>query len=259
MSTAIGLDHVAFAVRDLDAASADLAALGFHLTPIAPHTDATGTPTGTANRCAMLGDGYIELIATIDPARPSRTLAGFIERYEGAHILSLTVTDATAAQARLAAAGLSIAIATTARPTPYGIARFERLPLTTTSPRLQLIQHHTPDLVWRPEDITHPNGATALTEVIIASAAPAETAALLCRLAGRPLRPDPAGGFALPLAAGCIRIFAPDVVARVLPGIACPPAPAIAAIVVATTGAGRRGTIGGTTIIVGDRKEALLF
>ncbi len=234
MSAATELDHVALAVRDIAAAAAAWEALGFALTPLAVHADAAGVPTGTGNRCAMLGHGYVELIAVIEPSRPSRTLAEFIGRYEGAHILSLAVDDAMAAQARLARAGIEVALAATSRMTQGGAARFERLPVTGAVPRLQLIRQLTPELVWRAADMAHPNQAVALEEVLMVAEVPAALAALLSRVAGRPMRPDPAGGFVSHLPQGKMRVLAPEVMRTVLPGAASVPAPGIAGVVIAT-------------------------
>ena len=79
---ATALDHVGVAVPDLDVAAAEWQALGFAVQPLLPHM-AGGTPTGTGNRNIMLGEGYIELLATIDPAKPSGTIARFLARHTG--------------------------------------------------------------------------------------------------------------------------------------------------------------------------------
>lgn len=62
--------------------------------------------------------------------------------------------------------------------------------------------------------------------------AAARAAARLSRLAGRPAVPDPAGGFALPLPLGCVRILPPEALAAVLPGVEVPVLPFIAGAVV---------------------------
>jgi len=247
MNRAHALDHAAIAVSDLAAASAQWQGLGFALTPVAIHTDGAGVPTGTGNRCAMLGQGYIELISVVDPARPSRTLAGFIARYEGAHILSLAVNDAHQAQIRLAQAGIEAPLAVSSRQTDAGEARFERVPIVSAIPRLQLIHHLTPELVWRAEDLEHPNRTAALEEVLICAQDPAEMGALLCRVAGRPLRPDPAGGYAISLPQGSIRILSSDAMARLLPDtprlpLPSLPLPCIAGVMVRTSDANRAVT-----------------
>ncbi|MCX7383726.1 MAG: VOC family protein [Alphaproteobacteria bacterium] len=229
-----GIDHAAVVVADMDAASASWTAAGFALTTLARHEGADGQPTGTGNRCAMLRSGYIELLGVIDPARPSRTIAGMLARYEGVHILSLATDDIAAAQARLARAGFDVAITATARPTDGGLARFERLPLAALVPRLQLIRHLTPELVWIEADLHHPNHAVALDELVIAADPSATLAADLSRAAGRPVRPDRREGFVLDLPAGRVRVLTPDAVRAEFPGVVLPALPFVAGLVLRT-------------------------
>ena len=260
---ATGLDHVGVAVPDLDAAAAEWAALGFTVQPLAAHMDngmptgtvgqgvptgtvgrgvptgtvAQGVPTGTGNRNIMLREGYIELLATIDPARPSATIARFIAHHIGAHVLTLAIGDEDAALARLGRAGFSAGIARSARPadpaSPQGPqgpqASFARIPLADADPRLQLLRHLTPELVWQERFLSHPNRARALREVIVAADPPAGFAARLARAAGVPVVPDPQGGLALRLAGGVVRVLAPDAAARLLPGAAARLLPGAAA------------------------------
>jgi hypothetical protein len=201
--------------------------------------DGVARPTGTGNCCIMLGQGYLELIAVIDPARGSATLARFLARYTGIHILTFATADAAAAQQRLRRAGLDTELTVSSRPAdpedPAGPqARFQRLPLTALAPRLQLLQHLTPELVWQQRFVSHPNHAVALDSVIIAADAPAALAALLSRAAGVAAIPDPAGGFALVLAAGRVRVLPPDAVGLALPGVELRPSPFVAGITVRT-------------------------
>ena len=235
VSTANGLDHVGVATADLDAAAAEWERLGFALTPLARHAP----PAGTANRCAMLRGGYIELIAVVDPQRPSATLQRFLARYAGIHILSLAIDDEQAALARLTRAGFSTEIVASSRPAnprrPNGLqARFARLPLTDAEPRLQLLRHLTPELVWQKRFLRHPNNAVALDAVIMVDDPPAPLAARLSRAAGVAVVPDPAGGYALPLARGQVRVLPPDALPSVLPGVGIPSLPFVAGIIVRT-------------------------
>ena len=262
---ATGLDHVGVAVPDLDAAAAEWAALGFAVQPLAAHMDngvptgttvqgvptgttvqgvptgttVQGVPTGTGNRNIMLREGYIELLATIDPARPSATIARFIAHHIGAHVLTLAVGDEDAALARLGRAGFIASIARSARPadpaSPQGAqASFARIPLADADPRLQLLRHLTPELVWQERFLSHPNRARALRAVIVAADPPAGFAARLARAAGVPVVPDPQGGLVLRLAGGVVRVLPPDVAARLLPGAVIPALPAIRGLVVQT-------------------------
>ena len=64
------LDHVGLFVPEIAPAARAFERLGFRLTPFSPqrHRLAPGeplVPAGTANRLAMLGEGYVEVLAPI--------------------------------------------------------------------------------------------------------------------------------------------------------------------------------------------------
>jgi hypothetical protein len=213
---AIGLDHVGIVGADLRALSRVFSGLGYHLTPRAGHAGGR-----TANRCAMLRDGgYLELMAT-EPGKSSATLERFLARGAGAHILALEVANEAAALDRLRRAGISGEVSLTERDTdkPGAKARFALI-LTPDPPegRALLIRHLSRDLLWRPDTVDHPNHAVALTEVVYASASPAEAMTRLSRLAGRPAQPDPLGGYCIPLIRGVLRILPLDAAAALFPG-----------------------------------------
>lgn len=260
-TAAIALDHVGVAGPDLAALAAAYERLGFTLTPVARQSgrrrpDGPVEPFGSGNRCAFLRHGYVELIAVLDPALYDNGIGGFLARYRGMHILALAMADEAANLARLRRAGLDVpGVAWLERPVeaPDGPrARFARLPLPdapgeTGLGRVQLIRHLTPELVWQDRWMSHANGAVALTAAVLAAAEPAETAARLSRLAGLPVEPDPAGGFALvlPGAAGAagprspametrMRILPPEALPRALPGVAPPALPCMAGMVIRT-------------------------
>lgn len=248
--SAAALDHVGLAGKDLAALAAAWERLGFALTPLARHSgrrtpEGPVVPFGTGNRCAMLRQGYVELIAIVDPAAFSNTLDRFLARYAGLHIIALEVEDAEAELARLRQAGFTIdGIAWLERPVdsedPDGPqARFARLPLPEAPEgRVQLIRHLTPEAIWQERFLTHPNHATALEAVILAVANPAESAARFSRLAGLPVTPDPAGGFALALPRGTVRLLPADALGTVLPCVAIPSLPFIAGIAIGTDDGG---------------------
>lgn len=241
MSAATGLDHVGLLTREGPTLWGVYERLGFTLTPVSRQSNDRG-PLGTGNRCAMLRQGYLELLALLDPGLPDNGIGRLLDRFEGAHILALGMTDSEGSLARLRRAGLDIAgVAPLSRPVEDGaaVARFERLPLPDAPEgRVQLIRHLTPDLLWQPRWTEHANGATDLREAIIASDRPAESAARLSRLAGLPLEPDPAGGYALPLPSGRVRMMAPDTVASILPGVEAPSLPALVGITLGTADPG---------------------
>ncbi|HWX49821.1 MAG TPA: VOC family protein [Roseomonas sp.] len=243
-SGAASLDHVGLGTRDGPALWAAYERLGFQLTPVARQSGRRGPDApvellATGNRCAMLREGYLELLAILEPQRFDNGLGGFLDRYVGVHILAFGMADAEAELARLRRAGLEIpGIAHLERPVdaPEGPrARFSRLPLPDAPEgRLQLIQHHTPELLWQERWMEHPNRAVALESVVLAAPEPATSAVALSRLTGRPLEPDSAGGYALPLPHGRVRILPAEALGAVLPGVTAPTLPFLAGFTVRT-------------------------
>ena len=257
MITASALDHIGLCARDPAALWAAWERVGFALSPIAQQSgrrtpDGPVEPFGTANRCAFLRHGYIELLGIVDDTLFANGVDGFLRRYTGAHILALAMDDAEGNLARLKQAGVPIpGIAWLQRPVEAGgpTARFARLPFPDAPEgRVQLVQHLTPELVWDKRWMGHRNGADALETAIMVSANPAETTARLSKLAGLPAEPDSLAGFRLRLpgaarAAGPespkmetrIRILPPEALPRALPGVTAPDLPFIAGVVIRTT------------------------
>src|SRR5258706_16215094 len=110
----IFLDHVAWMVRDIAAASAVFERLGFPLTPYSVHGDrdpATGAlkPVGTANRLAMLSKGYIEILTTVDgvDSPDTRHFHSSVGHHTGVHLLAFTVADPATETKRIKARGMA--------------------------------------------------------------------------------------------------------------------------------------------------------
>lgn len=239
------LDHVGIAVRDLDLGAAAYERLGFTLTPFGRHTGALhaggpSVPLGTGNRCAMLGAGYLEVIAVVDPALPARGIDGFVARREGAYILALECDDAPATSDRLAAAGFGArGTQPLERPVemPDGacVARFERVPVPDgemPEGRVFYIHHLTRAAIWQPRHLGHPNGALGLDEVIVHVADRDEAAARYARFLGA----EPQWEAETPvftLARGRCVLADEAALAQILPDMPLPPAPAIAGFTVA--------------------------
>lgn len=260
MNTAIALDHVGVAARELGTLTATYERLGFTLTPIAQQSgrrqpDLPVEQFGTGNRCAFFRHGYLELIAILDPTKFDNSLQKFLARYAGMHILALGIGDEDANLRRLRAAGVDISgIAYLERPVEAGgpIAKFARLPFPDPPEgRVQLIRHLTPELVWQDRWMDHANGVVALEAAILSSDRPAETAERLSRLTGLPLEADPAGGYCVrfPGAKGAagprsekmetrVRILTPEGLAIVLPDVAPMASPFMAGMVLRTADGG---------------------
>ena len=237
--SALDLDHVGIAVRDLDAAAAQFRRLGFRLTDRGYHTlppPSEGAPrprAGTANHCAMLERGYLELIGISDPAYGGR-LKQDIERYQGLHIVAFGTRDAAAAARAMRIRGLAIG---DSRPLerpieePDGssqLARFEIVDFPrdlVSEGHFFAIRHLTRDLLWKPALLAHPNGARSLESLTIAVADPADFRKRLASCLG--VEPDAGGAFAL--AAGRVAIVDAAWLAGHVPAGA-PPLPYIAGI-----------------------------
>ena len=224
MTATIVLDHVGIVGHDLDVLAGQYERLGFTLTPRVPTSGGR-----IVNRCAMLGQGYLELMA-LAPGGASATLDRFLARYEGAHIIALGVDDLAATRLRLRHAGYdNPEIEQSERPVDAiaggPLARFAHLAIPEQpEARINLIQHLTPELLWQQPLLLHANHAVALQAVALAVAAPAATAERFSRLSGCVVVPDPTGGFALPLSRGTLRLLPPE----------AGPAPTIPAIVSVT-------------------------
>ncbi len=256
-STAVALDHVGVAARDLPPLLAQYQRLGFDLSPLAQQSgkrtpDGQVELFGSGNRCAFFRHGYVELIGILDPALYPNAVDQFVARYRGLHIAAFAMADAEANLARLRAGGLAIpGVAYLERPVEAGgpTARFARLPFPDAPEgRVQLITHLTPELVWQDRWMNHANKVEALEALVLVAANPAETAARFSRLTGLPMVPDPAGGFLLELpgmagAAGpnapvlrtSVRMLPPAALDAVLPGVTAPTLPFMAGMVLRTS------------------------
>lgn len=245
--TGLSLDHVGVAVRDLAAARAAYAAMGFRLTPLSVHSGSRTPggpvePWGSGNHCAMLGAGYLELIGIVAPDRPS-SVPPLLERYEGAHILALRCADAEAAYAELTSRAAHVdPPRVLERDAPFGPdgtetrrAAFRNIHCHGAHyavSHLIVIEHRTPDVLWQPHLTRHPNGAAALVEAVLSVADPATTAERLAALAGAVPEIVGPDRFAVPLERGRISVMTPDA-ARATFGAPPPSEPSIVAITVA--------------------------
>ncbi|MBI4183370.1 MAG: VOC family protein [Proteobacteria bacterium] len=164
-----GFDHPIIGVRDLVAAHATFARLGFALTPKGAHRG-----WGTANHCAMFPTDYIEILGLVDPTLFSNNLDTFLDqRGEGLLKLALATPDAEACYRRLREAGVPV-------DAPKALSREIDDPEGTVEIRVKVIQvppeaapgvpsviveHLTPERLRRPEWVVHPNGAIGISAV----------------------------------------------------------------------------------------------
>lgn len=229
-----GLDHIAIAAHDLAALAGAYERLGFCLTPLSCHAGRAGPDGvpmagGTGNRCAMLPQGYLELLGVLDPAADTRDVPSLIARHDGLHIVAFASDDPDADMRRLADAGFESALLELNRDVVLDgraeVARFTqvRVPgVAMSEARIFGLRHETPDLVWLSDHLDHPNGAVALADVIVAVPDLRAAVTRYTRFAG--VEPDIDGDVArFAMNAGTLILAAPDAAARVAPGIALHP------------------------------------
>jgi len=207
------LDHVVIDVRDrIDEAMRCFQSLGFQLTPRGRHT------LGSVNHLAMFATDYLELLGFAGDGAIRPEIMRFPVGLNG---LVFTTADADSVHAQAAAAGLPIlAVQSFSRPvTLDGVARDARFRTTRLDPekvamgRVYFCEHQTPDLVWRPEWQTHPNGACAIARVVVATADPQRTARLFRGLFGDEIVADRDGAQIIAAEAAQVELSTPDAVA----------------------------------------------
>jgi catechol 2,3-dioxygenase-like lactoylglutathione lyase family enzyme len=175
------LDHVVIAVRSLDAAAVTYRKFGFTLAPRGLHEG-----KGTGNHCIMFANTYVELLGIVDDGGAKSRLAERVNaRGEGGMALAYGADDADKTFAALRAAGIGAeAPNDLARPLDLDgqrqMVRFRNimLPALKLQDTMQFVcTHVTPELTRaRREWQLHPNGATGLARVTIATDDPAAAA-----------------------------------------------------------------------------------
>ena len=94
--------------------------------------------------------------------------------------------------------------------------------------RVQFLTHHTPDELWQPRWLAHPNTARALTDMLFCVADPDEASQRYERYLER--RPEPVdGGYVLRLERGRLALLAAERIAELLPRLEIPRVPFVAA------------------------------
>jgi hypothetical protein len=241
----IFLDHIGWYVSDLDVAGVAFERLGFVLTPYTPHTHENEAgeriPSGTANRCAMLGLGYLEILThnpELDKPLANQLRAG-LNRYPGLHLIAFTCADAAPEAARMKDAGfdpLPVADLRRQVETDDGgevTAAFSviRLPPDAMAEgRVQMLTQDTPHAVWLESLIARDNAIDALTGVIVCTSDPEEAAGRFANFSGRTSSKEEQG-IELALDRGNVSFVTPQQLQELIPGAQVPSDPFIAAAV----------------------------
>jgi hypothetical protein len=191
------LDHLAVVNRDLAGLEDAFTRMGFQLTPVSRHSGSLVPggpvePMGSGNRCAMFREGYLELLAVVDATLNHERIDAMLARYSGIHIMAFGCDDSPAAQQHLTAAGFDVPAASMLErmaETSQGpqLVRFRnlRLPLDEMPEgNIIVIKHETPDLLWEPHLLEHPNGLVGLKEITLCVSDVDEVTARYARLLG---------------------------------------------------------------------------
>ncbi|MCZ6843132.1 MAG: VOC family protein [SAR324 cluster bacterium] len=238
------LDHVAVVNRELQGLEDAYTRMGFLLTPTSRHSGSLNAgapvvPMGSGNRCAMFKEGYLELLCVVDPDLDHERIDVMLARHKGIHIMAFGCDDSPAAQHYLNAAGFNL-------PAPHllermaetsqgqQLLRFRNLRLTLEDMpegNVIVIKHETPDLLWEPQLMDHPNGVVGLTEVVLCVADVEEATARYQRLLGvEPSRNGEIARFSVPR--GRFVVVSPGALPEVAPGASAPNLPFPAAFTV---------------------------
>ena len=242
----IFLDHVGWFVPGMDAAAAAFGRLGLPMTPLTVHADERPgggrAPSGTANRCAMIARGYLEVLTRVPGVDSplARQMDAALARHAGLHLIAFSVADVEAASARLGAAGFDpLPPVALRRPMARdgggaGTAAFSVLRLAGAAMpegRIQILRHETPGLVWQPSVTASDNALDMLSGVLVCVADPEEAAARYALFAGRAAAPG-GGRWRIALDRGEVAVCGPDACGAILPGVAPPGLPFMAAVAI---------------------------
>jgi len=172
------VDHVGLVARDLSELLAGFQRLGFAVTQprslmTSRETDGRVEEKGQQSAHIMFSQGYLELTAVMGGAQGMH-LEHYVGRPPGIHILAIRTESARDAWEAVRRAGLNpSSCAASVRHISYGQtgdAHFEWFMFDDhefPEALVCLVDHLTPDLVFQPDVMVHPNGARVLAEVLL--------------------------------------------------------------------------------------------
>jgi catechol 2,3-dioxygenase-like lactoylglutathione lyase family enzyme len=182
-----GLDHIAHAVRDLDAAAEFYQRAGFTVGARNRH------PWGTHNRLVQLRDSYVEILEVAEPEKipPHRARAfsfgafhrDFIEHRQGLNMILLNSTDAVADNASFQTSGIgNFEVFDFAREglqpdgKPVKLAFSLAFARDPQSPQVAfaICQHHFPENFWNAAVQSHANGTRDVLGAVMVADNPSD-------------------------------------------------------------------------------------
>ena len=183
-----GIDHCFILVNDLDQAAEQYAAMGFTLSPRGVHSRAKGS----ANYTIMFPEDYFEILGLIEPTALNAARRDALEAHgQGLHAVACRIDDAHAAARDLERLGIhTTGLNDFERPVKLaggttGSAAFSTvsfLPEDVPLGSVFMCHHKTPEMVWLPQLIEHPNTACGLSAVLAVSDEPEKEAKQFARL-----------------------------------------------------------------------------
>ena len=233
MSSLPGIDHPLILVRDIEAARAFYARLGFTVTPVGKHPWGTSTSLAVMERCALELMGIYDetLIDAMDVGgfRFGRHMRDALAAREGMSLVALHSRDAIGDGEAIASRGVPSQghIGFRRKVKPPGRDWDEAVVslwvlLDPALPRVShfLAQQHKPELLWVPEWMRHANGARRITAVTFEADDPAPPIDRLGRMFGSGT--DTASGWEVPTGQGVFRVVRPDRWDSAYPGVPMP-------------------------------------
>lgn len=214
------IDHALIYVNDLERARETYERLGFALTARGHHA-----VFGTGNHLAVFHADYLELLGIETPGPENVFVQHALARSEGLSAVALATRNAHADAARLRKLASSEPEAMElSRPVRIG-GRIEeaRFRIARVQPALCPLaplfycEHLTPELVWRKECQTHPNGVTGVRCAVFTSADAVDMADAYVRLFGPAVAALPGDGFRVTLGTHHLEFVTPAALARRLP------------------------------------------
>ncbi len=210
-------DHAVIMVRDrLDALAPHFERQGFHLSDLAVHN------LGSCNRLIVLESTYVELLGWPPGAPPARK--EIADSPFGLEALVFRTYDAQATYERLQKAGFAVnPVQDLSRAAMldgqevearFQTVRFSEQPIPGF--RMYFCRHLTPECVWSPELMGHPNGARRIVRIDARAANAQEVATQLALVAGSEAQ-IAEGGWDVPLAN--LRIHVAQDPAAQVPGL----------------------------------------
>ncbi|WP_321340133.1 VOC family protein [uncultured Cohaesibacter sp.] len=219
-----GVDHIVVAVRDLEAARALYAALGFTVTPTFHH------PFGTQSAHVQLEGTFLELLAiedeTLMPPQGegefsfARFNLAFLEKRQGASMLVLRSCDRAADLEAFKALGLRTfppfdfgrkAEWPDGREAEVGFALgFVQDPLMMETGFFVCQHKHPPELFWKKQFQTHRNGARNLASVLFVAHNPSDHHEFLGGFSGQRVMRSSSAGVMMDIDGSDLQLLTPS-------------------------------------------------